>query len=88
MTPSPSGPALFEYDKERVLEAFRFHRETPCHAEFLRKMAHDTAPDEPVPARCPQTDHLAELSGPAQRRPLLPAGRPRPKQAAPPSPSV
>lgn len=23
MTPSPSGPALFEYDKERVLEAFR-----------------------------------------------------------------
>lgn len=23
MTPSPAGPALFEYDKERVLEAFR-----------------------------------------------------------------
>ena len=23
MTPSPSGPALFEHDKERVLEAFR-----------------------------------------------------------------
>jgi hypothetical protein len=23
MTPTPSGPALFEYDKERVLEAFR-----------------------------------------------------------------
>jgi hypothetical protein len=23
MTPSPSGPALFEYDKERVLDAFR-----------------------------------------------------------------
>ena len=23
MTPSPSGPILFEYDKERVLEAFR-----------------------------------------------------------------